>query len=65
MNEAKVLFPDVDFCGGTVHEIDTVLIPSCAIDEYDIRTLVAEPPIEGPEEVVIGIYGGYGGNSIK
>jgi hypothetical protein len=59
------LVPDVELCGGIVHEIDTVLIPTCVIDDYDIRTLVAEPPMEDPKNIVIGIYGGYGGNGMK
>lgn len=63
VNEASLVTPDMELCGGIVHSIDTVLLPNCEINEDDITVAVAvaDPPIDdAPELIVVGAYGGYG-----
>lgn len=63
VNSAMLVMPDIELCGGVVHAIDTVLIPECIIDGYDIR--VPTVPMDDGEDMTMGMYGGYGGYGRK
>lgn len=56
------MMADIEVCGGVVHAIDTVLLPSCVVDEDDIVPVIpTAPPMEDMEgSMPAATYGGYG-----